>query len=62
MHSRRCGTPRLAASEELKVRTLHRGRYFKVNNAVSNSDCVTLNDWIVVNNELERAWKEAVVA
>jgi len=62
MHSRLCGASRLAASYELKVRTQHRGRHLKVNDAVSNSDCITLNDWIVVNIELERAWKEAVFA
>jgi hypothetical protein len=50
MHSRPCGSSRLAASEELKVRTRHRGRHLKVNDAVSNSDCITFNDWIVVNN------------
>jgi len=34
----------------------------KVNNAFSNSSyCVELNDWMTMNNELERIWKEAVV-
>jgi len=62
MHSERCGASRLAASEELEVRTLHRGRLLKLNDAVSISDRVTLNDSIIVNGEFERAWKEAVVA
>jgi hypothetical protein len=35
--------------------------HLKVNNAFSNSCCVELNDWMTVNNELERIWKEAVV-
>jgi len=35
--------------------------HLKVNNALSNSYCVELNDWMKVNNELERIWKEAVV-
>jgi hypothetical protein len=30
-------------------------------NTVSNSDCAALNDGLVVNNELEGMWKEAVV-
>jgi hypothetical protein len=32
------------------------------NDAANNSYYVALNDRIVVNNELERIWKEAVVA
>jgi hypothetical protein len=28
---------------------------------VSNSDCTPSNDWMPVNIELERMWKEAVV-
>ena len=62
MHSRWFSTSRLAGSEELKIRTLRRGRYLKVKEVVCNSHCVTLNDWIAVNNELEGARKEAVVA
>jgi hypothetical protein len=30
-------------------------------NAFSSSYCVELNDWMAVNNELERIWKEVVV-
>lgn len=62
MHSRLRGASRLAASEELKVHTLHRGRHLKVNAAVSNSNCVTVNNRMALNNELERAWQEAFVA
>jgi hypothetical protein len=29
--------------------------------AISNSDNTASNDWMVVNNELEGMWKEAVV-
>jgi hypothetical protein len=32
------------------------------NDAASNSNCMASNDRIIVNNELERIWKEAVVA
>jgi hypothetical protein len=31
-------------------------------NAVRISDCVTLNDWMTVNNELARMQKEEVMA
>jgi hypothetical protein len=34
--------------------------HLKVNDAFSNSCCVELNDWMTVNNELERVWKEVV--
>jgi hypothetical protein len=34
------------------------GVYF----AVSNSDCLTLNDLMIVKNELERTWKEIIMA
>jgi hypothetical protein len=30
-------------------------------NTVSNSGYTALNDWMVVNNELDGIWKEAVV-
>jgi hypothetical protein len=32
------------------------------NDTASNPNCVALNDGMVVNNELERMWKEAVIA
>jgi hypothetical protein len=32
------------------------------NDAVTQSDYTASSDWMVVNNELERTWKEAVVA
>lgn len=35
--------------------------HLKANNAFSNSYCVELNEWMTVNNELEKIWKEAVV-
>ena len=50
MHSCLCGASSLPASEEIKVRTLHRGRHLKVNNLMA------------VNNEVEGAWKETLAA
>jgi hypothetical protein len=32
------------------------------NDAVSSLNYITSNDWMIVNNELEMMWKEAVVA
>jgi hypothetical protein len=34
---------------------------FNLNNSVRNSDCVQLNDQMIVCNELARMWKEIVV-
>jgi hypothetical protein len=31
-------------------------------NHVNNSDCTTLNGCMIINNELERMWKEAAMA
>jgi hypothetical protein len=31
------------------------------NDAVPDSDSTVSNDWIIVNNEMERMWKETVV-
>ena len=39
----------------------YRPGHLKVNNAFSNFYCVEFNDWMTVNNELERIWKEAVM-
>jgi hypothetical protein len=36
--------------------------YFLLNDDLSSSDCMALNDVIIVNNVLERTKKEAVVA
>jgi hypothetical protein len=36
-------------------------RLSPINDAISNSDYIALDDWMIVNNELERIWKEAVV-
>jgi hypothetical protein len=36
--------------------------YSLFNDAFRSSDCIASNDRMIVNNELERAWKEAVVA
>jgi hypothetical protein len=36
--------------------------YSLFNDAFSSSDYVTSNERIIVNNELERMWKEAVMA
>jgi hypothetical protein len=33
-----------------------------INGALSNADCIALNGWAMLNNELERIGKEAVVA
>ena len=30
-------------------------------NAVRNSDPTVLNEWKIVNNDMERMWKEAVM-
>jgi hypothetical protein len=32
------------------------------NDAVSNSDYIASNEWVVVNNGFERMWKEAAAA
>jgi hypothetical protein len=33
-----------------------------INNAVSNSDYTASNNWMIVNNDVERTAKEAVMA
>jgi hypothetical protein len=33
-----------------------------LNNDISNADHITLNDWIIVNNKMERLWKEMIMA
>jgi hypothetical protein len=32
------------------------------NDAVSNSAFVGSNEWLIINNELDRMWKETIVA
>jgi hypothetical protein len=32
------------------------------NDAVSSSNCILPNDWVTVNNKLEKAWKEVVLS
>jgi hypothetical protein len=32
------------------------------NDAVSNSDCTILNDWVIMNNEFQRMWMEVLMA
>jgi hypothetical protein len=32
------------------------------NTSLNVSDCIAPNDWMVVNSELQRMWKEAVMA
>lgn len=41
-------------------KTFHLRALFKV--AISSSDCVVPNDTVMAENELERVWKEAIVA
>jgi hypothetical protein len=31
------------------------------NNTISNSDYITSKEWMTVNNELDRTWKEVVM-
>jgi hypothetical protein len=55
----------MVASENCFSRERH--DYFKfvqsfINHAISNSDYIPSNDWLLVNNEVERMWKNVVVA
>jgi hypothetical protein len=47
-------------------RTVHRRVIFFIyssfNDIIHNSDCVALNNWVIVYNELERMWMVEVMA